>query len=147
MTTDILFEKELPNGMRCSITDQSRVVAADRWLVRIVIDFTSAVSEDLWKKADDLPEKEALRKLIGDRLSFQQVRDRHFIDDAEKATVINDILQQITTDILPYAENDKFVDALFNKRVEEARRQIEIQQILSEPSDDEDDNERLTSKH
>jgi hypothetical protein len=97
----------LDNGLILEISDASRKVAADRWLVkllvRIPIDITGRWPND--RKALPVPLEE-LRSRLGDSIEHTYQVERNFIDAAEKDMVYLQLLESIKAKVPYYSHPD-----------------------------------------
>jgi hypothetical protein len=134
----VLKEEKLANGVFLQLIDRSGILAADRWTVRLLCRFTVKVDESLWSTLDDFPDRQTIMEMIGPELVHEQKKERQFIADSEKDAVINDLICQ-AEELLPYASSPRFVEALLEKRVKEARMQLAFAPPPASPAADEDD--------
>lgn len=99
----------LSDGLKIEIWDQSRVIAGDRWLVRLEgrIDVPLRI-----EYFDALPEKERLipilQKALGPTLPYRSVSEQHFVAKDLKDHVFQQFLDRFKRDVLPYLRHPDF---------------------------------------
>ncbi len=135
---NVLIEKKLANEICFQLIDRSKILTADRWSVRLLCRFTVKVDESLWSTCDDFPNRQTIKEMIGPELVHEQKKERQFIADNEKDAVISELSNQVE-ELLPYASTPRFVEALMEKRVKEARMQLAAAPPPVSPAIGEDD--------
>jgi hypothetical protein len=85
----------LENGLNLEVVDRSRQVAGDHWYLEIVARL-------------EIPVKGRSAERLGDRVVFEQRRVRHFVDSAEKAAVLDEMVGSFLTTIRPYLGHPDF---------------------------------------
>ncbi|UCD78264.1 MAG: hypothetical protein JSW26_23085 [Desulfobacterales bacterium] len=99
----------LENGLILEMYDQSRKVAGDRWLVKLVakidipIDRLQTDAGEI--RADDF---KVLQASLGNCIRFQQGRERNFVDGRQKNAVFNDLLNSFLTSSQRYLAHPDF---------------------------------------
>jgi hypothetical protein len=113
----------LKNGLLLEIRDKSRITAGDRWLVRIEARMEIPLEN---APLSALPEGErgleALKKTYGDPLPFQHAQEKHFVDQRDKAAILEGFLENIQKDLLPYLSHPDFPERLILSRCRELKR-------------------------
>lgn len=119
----LIEEQKLAGGMVVTIHDESRRLAADRWLVKIRCEVTLPLpAECLCDLAEeDIGLKAAVLSKLGDSLSFLVVRERNFIDAQEKAAVVAGMVASVRENMVGYLANPHFPARLFARRYRELR--------------------------
>lgn len=117
------MEKELANGMTATYLDESKKLAADRWLVkfrcRIAMPLQPWMLNDL--AADD-PQLSFCRQQFEGCLAHEVVMERNFIDVADKAQVMADMIERLEDTVLVYLSKEAFVRQLFASKLAEFRQ-------------------------
>lgn len=118
---EILEQRSLDNGMSLTLSDLSRKVAGDRWLVRVVWEAVIPVAEDLFSR---LPETDpllhsAVREGLGQSITFSVARERNFVADGDRAAMVDSLRQQGLANMLSYLSSPLFPEKLFLRRYEE----------------------------
>ncbi len=118
------MEKELPNGMTITYVDESKKLAADRWLVklrcRIAIPLQGWMLEAL---AGDDPETVYCLEQLGGRLLHEMVMERNFIDGTEKDRLKEEMIERLEDAVLGYLSKEAFVRQLFTVKLAEVREE------------------------
>ena len=117
------MEKELANGMIATYLDESKKLAADRWLVkfrcRIAMPLQQWMLDDL--AATD-PQTSFCREQFEGHLTHEIVMERNFIDATEKAQVMADMIERLDDTMLVYLSKETFVRQLFATKLTEFRQ-------------------------
>ena len=139
----LIKEKRLPNGMRLSFFDESKIMAGDRWLVKLRCQARLPLSDDdLAALPQDDPELLAyMREKFAGNLSFTTVRERIFVDEKEHADVLADLLATIEAGTLDYLASPAFPEKLLASSFEEIAREFKVKKELGmlEEEDEDDD--------
>jgi flagellar motor switch protein FliG len=112
------------NAISITYSDRSRKIAGDRWLVELVGEMETPITQNFWAAVseDDALLLECIRKNLGDRLQFSISRIRNFVAVHEKEAVFNELLDRFEKNIAPYMDKPDFVRKLFMKNFNEARK-------------------------
>jgi hypothetical protein len=94
----------LENRLVLNIYDESRKVAGDRWMVRCTAEIEIPVdcAEDAAINMDDL------KACLGEKVLFQQKRERIFIDEKEKDQSFAEMCEAVMKTSLPYLSHKDF---------------------------------------
>lgn len=138
----LVKDKTLANGMTLSFFDCSKLLAADRWFVKMQGEMKFSLAGVAWPDTDGL-DPQVLAKIkerIGDSVSFNINKERKFIDADEKDAVLAEMIAQVEDNLIGYLEDSSFRQKLFDKQYEEMRKQclVEFQQSQL-PIDDDDE--------
>ena len=95
MESNFVKSVGLENNLQLKIYDNSRKIAGDRWLVKMIaqVDIpVSSVLETLHDLHNDPNgNRDEILKLLGSTVIFEQKRERFFIDESKKETVFNEL--------------------------------------------------------
>ncbi len=114
------MEKELTNGMTISCHDESKKLAADRWLVKLR--YRAAIPLQEWMRealAGDDPQTVFCREQLGGQLVHEIVMERNFIDEADREGVLAEIIEHLESTVLGYLSKEAFVRQLFTIKLAE----------------------------
>lgn len=119
----MLEKKELANGVSFVITEHSRVIAADRWYVKVVGMVTMPLAAADWSAiADDDPAMQArVKRHLGEVLEHQMIKDRNFVDAAAKEAVVKELVGQLLETVGDYLAVESFPARLLARKYQEAR--------------------------
>ncbi len=119
-----ILEKTLTNDLNVKITDHSRLIAADRWYIKIVCEVSLTLGGDHFADCrEDDPELFGLiRHRIGDVIRMELVQERNFVDTAVKEDIVRELLTRISENMTGYLSSESFPGRLFDMRYDEARK-------------------------
>ncbi|MFC1512817.1 hypothetical protein ACFL5J_00010 [Thermodesulfobacteriota bacterium] len=138
----LIKETKLANGLTLSFSDCCKLVAADRWLVKMQGEMILPLADVAWSDADNEdPQLLArIKERLGESISYILSKERNFIGATEKDAVLADLVSQVENNLLGYLSDPSFPQKLFLQRYEEMRQQCLIEgQQPQAPVGDEDD--------
>lgn len=138
----ILEVKELANGVRLTLIDNSRTIAGDRWFLKLDLEAFVAIPEAYWTARQDkeAPLLSRIRELMGDKAKFSSSREKHFVDDKERPTLMEGLLTEVHTTILPYLSSPAFADKLIDDQFNKTKtRVLQENRPNTARADDDDD--------
>ena len=112
----------LQNGLELKLLDASRKLAGDRWLVSLIARIEIPTNDSLLKE-DVSPSLniDEIRKVLGEKLLFEQKREKIFIDEREKDKVMKEIQDSFLSSLLLYLSYSdfpqKYVLKKFNEKI------------------------------
>lgn len=116
------IEKELANGAMVTYLDESKKLAADRWLVklrcRVAIPLQAWMSDAL---SGEDPQTVFCREHLGGQLVHEIVVERNFIDETEKERLKAEMTERLEDATLEYLSREVFVRQLFTVKLAEAK--------------------------
>jgi len=120
---EVLVEKKLGNGVAFTITEHSRVIAADRWYVKVVGGVSMVLNDRVMAEIveEDPAMLARVRRRLGDTVRHQLVRDRNFVDAAVKEAVVKELVAQLLETVGVYLEVAAFPARLLACKYREAR--------------------------
>ncbi|MFH1580697.1 MAG: hypothetical protein ABIC39_01260 [Pseudomonadota bacterium] len=113
---------DLENGLELKLFDRSRKLAGDRWLVSLIARIEIPTNDPLLKEdgSSSLNFDEAI-KVLGEKLLFEQKRERIYIDEKEKDEVMKGIQDSFLSTSLPYLSRSdfsrKYILKKFNEKI------------------------------
>ena len=109
MKEKLIKTMDLENGMQLNFYDASRRLAGDRWLISLIIRMEIPVVEaliaDEGKSMDSVGE---IKKVLGEKILFEQKRERIFVGESEKQTVFEEVYNFFIDSVLGYLSNNAF---------------------------------------
>src|SRR6056297_2221855 len=92
----LIETKTMSNGIKVSLFDFCKPVAADRWYVKIVCRIELGVSpEDLSASGLDIAGQVAFNDKYNGVLVHEFSKERHFVDENVKDEAVNTLISQI----------------------------------------------------
>ena len=130
----------LKNNLKLKIYDRSKKMAGDRWLVSMIAQVDIPVSSvpqtlhDLQHDPDS--DKDEILKLLGSVVTFEQKRERFFIDESKKEPVFNEVCDHFVKSTFNYLSHPdfpkKYVIIKYREKKKKALLEAAINQHRSE---------------
>ena len=109
MKSKLIKTIDLENGMQLNIFDCSRKLAGDRWLVTMIARIEIPVSEVLIQDGQQSKESvNEIKKVLGEKVLFEQKRERIFVDETEKEAVFEEVYDFFLNSTLTYLSSEAF---------------------------------------
>jgi hypothetical protein len=123
MNEKLIETIKLKNRMQLDIFDCSRKLAGDRWLIKLVARMKIPISEVLFQGISHSGETvNEIKNALGEKVFFEQKRERIFIDETEKETIFKEVYDSFMTSTLDYLSNNafpgKYVLKKFREKIE-----------------------------
>ena len=100
---------DLENRMQLNLYDGSIKLAGDRWLVSLIIRMEIPVAEVLVPDSHQSIESvNEIKKLLGEKVLFEQKRERIFVDATEKETMLKELSDTFLNNTLRYLSSEAF---------------------------------------
>jgi hypothetical protein len=99
----------LENGLQLEVVDCSRKIAGDRWQVELKIRINVPVR--LLSKEDNHQlelKVEEIMSSLGERVCFEQKRERNFIDENRKEDVLKEMADSFINSSIAYVSHPDF---------------------------------------
>ena len=124
MEPTLIKEEKLDNGVTLRLFDASRKLAGDRWLVALTIHALVPVGENAAPPVDAGP---PVRQLLGDTITFEQKRERYFIDEQQKPAVLTRMLESFQAMTRDYLAHPGFPSRFIKKSYQDqlTKKQLE----------------------
>lgn len=132
-------QKELANGVTITYLDESKKVAADRWLVKLRCRVST--SRQGWMGealAGNDPQSVFCREGLGEQLVHETVMERNFIDEKEREGVLATMVTSLEETMGRYVATEGFVRQLFAKRLAELGEQFRQPRAVAPPDEADD---------
>ncbi len=142
-SSQVILEKNMAGGICIVITDMSRRMAGDRWLIKINCEAKVPVAEEYWSAISHVNEElqDCIRNKIGSHAIYSTTQKRTFIAEDEKDTVIKSIINTLEENALKYIANPEFPKKLFFQKYKTAQNECMLEQqkkTMVELEDDDD---------
>ena len=109
MKEKLIKTMDLENGMQLNFYDASRRLAGDRWLISLIVRMEIPVVEALINDEEtSMDSMDEIKKVLGEKVLFEQKRDRIFVGESEKQTVFEETYNFFIESILGYLSNKAF---------------------------------------
>ncbi|MEN8256466.1 MAG: hypothetical protein ABFS09_01240 [Thermodesulfobacteriota bacterium] len=136
----LIETKTLENGVKVSLFDFCKPVAADRWYVKILCRIELDIPpEKLAASGLDEAGQLAFNERFAGVLVHEFAKERHFIDDNVKDEAVRAIIAQIHENSLGYVANPVFAANLFQQKVDEFIQELDVRQQLDIKQEENDD--------
>ena len=131
MSETLVESLKLDNDLTLEIWDLSRVIAGDRWLVRLEARLDVPIHS---RYLESIPEGEKALALLTERfegvISYRYLQERHFVAKDRKDEVFHEFLEILKSNVLPYLSHSEFAKRLMLSKVREIK--AENPQLFSE---------------
>jgi len=109
MKQSLMKTMQLSNGLKLDFYDISRKLAGDRWYVGMIVRIDIPLT-DLLLTSQQLSgySVKEIRKALGESVSFQQKRERHYIDEREKDALLQGLMDSFIKSTLNYFSHPDF---------------------------------------
>jgi hypothetical protein len=107
MKEKLIKTLDLKNGLQLKIYDASRNLVGDRWLVSLIARMEIPVSEVL-ERNDPQENVKVLKDVLGERIMFEQKRQRLFVDIKDKENAFKEACDIFLGSSLKYLSNETF---------------------------------------
>jgi len=124
MKEQLIKSIPLDNGQVLNIYDASKNIAGDRWQVNLVARMFISVHEINTENNAVLPPADGIKQALGDTVEYEVKKQRNFIDDKEKKTVLTDLLDTFIKYSVPYLSHPEFAKRLIVKKYQEYKKRL-----------------------
>ena len=108
---------DLENGLKLKLFDRSRKLAGDRWLVSFIARIEILIKDSLLKgDGSSLLNFDEAVKALGEKLLFEQKRERVYIDEKEKDEVMKKIQDSFLSTSISYLSRSDFPEKYILKK-------------------------------
>ncbi len=137
-TEIILLSKVLNNGLNVTIYDKCKRIAWDRYFVKVCCVVTGTYLEAdcaTMLTSEQLSSFET--KYPGYTVTFKIEKERNFVDEDVKETVLNDLIQQCEEGF-DYIGSSRFAENLLNKTAQDFIQEFAVRKemgLVEQPED------------
>ncbi|MFC1829354.1 hypothetical protein ACFL0O_07075 [Thermodesulfobacteriota bacterium] len=123
MKEKLIKTMNLENHIPLHFYDTSRKMAGDRWLVSLIVQMEIPVSEAMISgDRPSIENGENARQVLGEKVVFEQTRRRIFVDEKEKESVLEELIDQFQKSTLRYISRELFLKQYVLKVYREERK-------------------------
>ncbi len=141
---EIIEQRSLANNMTLTVYDQSKKMAGDRWLIKIICEAELPVGEEFFSRMPetDLALQAEVREAMAGSVKFSATKERTFIAETERASLVELMVADILTNMVTYMNRPEFPEKLFARKYEEIRLACSTaRHYRSLPDEDRDGND------
>lgn len=123
MTEKIIETITLENNLELKIIDESRIIAGDRWYIRLdaIIDI-DLMNIDFEKKDDGKWTRAELGAVYGETIQYRHSQEKHFADEKDKKDIISEFTDNLKQNIIPYLSKPTFARKFALSRYSEIKK-------------------------
>ena len=120
---DIIEQCRLENNMTLTVSDQSKKMAGDRWLIKIICEAEIPVDEGFFSRVveEDLDLQAEVREAMAGSIRFSVTKERTFIAETERAALVELMVTEIMSNMVIYLNRPEFPEKLFARKYEKLR--------------------------
>ena len=129
--------------MTVSFRDESKKMAADRWLIKLKCEASLPLTESYFDhlSLDDTDFLIFLRERLGSNLSYVISKERTFVDEKNKDKIYGDMLTELQENTVSYIGSSLFPQKLFESHFEKLKKEYAVKKemdMLEEDAEDDD---------
>ena len=109
---------QLPNGLKLTIMDSSRRIAADTIKVELTFQVKIKVLESFFVSHDDY---QKVKNALGDELTYEHKMERSFVNDKDEESIRNEILDTFKNNSLVYLSSPNFAKKMALSQLKDIR--------------------------
>jgi len=121
---DILEQRTLENNMVLTVYDRSKIMAGDRWLIKVICEAEIPVGEEFFAclPEDDDDMQAEVREAMAGSVKFSVTKEKIFVAETERAALLELMVTEIMTNMAGYLSRPEFPEKLFARRYDELRK-------------------------
>jgi hypothetical protein len=120
VTEKLIRSIMLNNGLKLKIYDTSKMVAGDRWHVRMDAIIDIPLNDALFSlNTESLEDTASFNKYFGEKLCYEQKRERNFINSKLKDKLLESLIDLFLQTKLEYLSNPNFPKKYLLRQYEE----------------------------
>ena len=123
LAMEIIEQRSLENNMTLTVYDQSKKMAGDRWLIKIICEAELPVDEEFFSRISeaDIALQAEVREVMAGSVKFSATKERTFVAETERASLVELMVADILTNMVTYMNRPEFPERLFARKYEEIR--------------------------
>jgi len=109
MDEKVLKKLDLEKNLHITLYDRSKKLIGDRYQVILVAEMEIPITQFLLENENQISiEIKEFTNVLGDKVVFQQKREKIFVDEREKEELLNTMIDSFISDIVPYLSRSDF---------------------------------------
>ncbi len=125
----------LKNNLKLKIYDRSKKMAGDRWLVSMIAQVDIPISSSAPETLRDLQhdpdsDKVEILELLGSTVTFEQKRERFFIDESKKESVFNEVCDHFVKSTINYLSHPDFPKKYVIMKLKEKKKKALLEAAI-----------------
>jgi len=126
MQQRLIDKIKLENGLTLELYDRSKHAAGDLWLVSFLACMEVGVEREYFEDQDSSNLSfDAIRKAVGDKVTYRYEKTRNFIKETEKDEVLKGLKERFLSATLGYLSSPEFALKLILKKYQDAKGGIQ----------------------
>jgi hypothetical protein len=120
---EIIEQRSLENNMTLTVYDQSKKMAGDRWLIKIVCEAKLPVDDGFFSRVpeEDIALQAEVREAMAGLVTFSVTKERTFVAETERAALVELMVTEIMANMVGYLNRLEFPEKLFACKYRELR--------------------------
>lgn len=120
---EIIEQRSLENTMTLTVYDQSKKMAGDRWLIKIICEAELPVDEGFFSRVpeEDIALQAEVREAMAGSVRFSVTKERTFVAESERIALVERMVTEIMDNMAGYLNRSEFPEKLFVSKYRELR--------------------------
>ena len=120
MKNKLIKTIDIKKNITLNLYDSSKKLAGDSWLIKLIVQMEIPVTEALIQEDSELVDiVTEIKKVLGEKVLFEQVLERIFIDDAKKEAVLKELTESFLDNTFNYLSHKEFPKRYVLKKYKE----------------------------
>jgi len=120
MDEKIIKKLDLENNLCVTIYDRSKKLIGDRYQVVLDAEMEIPITPSVLEKNNQFSlEIKEVNKILGDKIVFQHTKEKIFIDEKEKESLLHTMIDSFIMDIVPYLSRPDFPVKFIKKQYQD----------------------------
>lgn len=120
MKNKLIKTIDIKKNITLNLYDSSKKLAGDSWLIKLIVRMEIPVTEALIQENSELVDiVTEIKKVLGEKVLFEQVLERIFIDDAKKEAVLKELTESFLDNTFNYLSHKEFPKRYVLKKYKE----------------------------
>jgi len=115
---ELIETTKLPNGLRLTVTDSSRRIAADTIKVELTFQVKIKVLESFFASPDDY---QKVKNALGNELTYEHKMERSFVNDKDEESVRAELLGTFKKNSITYLSSTNFAKKMALSQLKDIR--------------------------